>query len=119
MPRVWCDRTELQQVLLNLTDNALEAMRTFSAQPRLLELSAVRAGAAEVCVGVRDSGPGLGADREQAFRAFYSSKPEGLGLGLNVSRSLVRSLGGRLWASANEHGGETFCFTLPIAVDDR
>jgi PAS domain S-box-containing protein len=114
LPRVLGDRVQLEQVVLNLAMNAIEAMSTVKGGPRLLEISALREGG-EVRVTVRDTGPGLdAAQREKVFDAFYTTKPHGMGMGLAISRSIVESHGGRLWATRNCGDGETFQFTLPV-----
>jgi two-component system, LuxR family, sensor kinase FixL len=117
LPRVLCDRTRLEQVVLHLVHNALEALANSDVQTREIELGASFQSKTEVCIRVRDSGPGLAGDRELPFQPFYTTKSQALGLGLNICRSLVRSFGGRLWALANSDGGETFHFTLPVALD--
>ncbi|MDB4973111.1 MAG: histidine kinase [Myxococcaceae bacterium] len=115
-PAIQGDRTQLHHVLLQLVLNALEAMSSVPDGSRLLELAVARESDSELRLTVRDSGPGLQfADRDQAFRAFQTTKPQGRGLGLSVGRSLVRALGGRLWATPNAEGGESFHFTVPVA----
>jgi PAS domain S-box-containing protein len=113
VPPVVADRIQLQQVLLNLVVNAMEAM---GAQPSpALDLGADRHAPHEVRVFVRDSGPGIDpAHAERIFDAFYTTKPQGLGMGLAISRSIIEAHGGRLWATANEGPGATFHFTLPL-----
>jgi signal transduction histidine kinase len=114
LPVVRGDRVELQQVLLNLIVNAIESMSAVNEGPReLLIRSAINA-ADSVLVAVRDSGPGLtpeGFDR--AFQAFHTTKPDGMGVGLSISRWIVEAHGGQLWATANAPRGATFQFTLP------
>jgi len=84
---------------------------------RTLEVSVDAYGADALCVAVRDSGLGLdGAQRENVFDAFHTTKPSALGMGLAISRSIVDAHGGRLWATPNEHHGETFRFTLPLGA---
>ena|SRR6266850_245954 len=113
VPSVVADRFQLQQVLLNLVVNAMEAMGT---QPSpSLNLGAQSHGSHEVRVFVRDSGPGIDpAHAGRIFDAFYTTKPRGLGMGLAISRSIVEAHGGRLWATANEGPGATFHFSLPL-----
>ena len=115
LPTVLVDRVQLQQVILNLVMNALEAMSSTAGAPRVLELSAHWNGTDDtVLVEVRDSGVGIGTvDRDRIFDAFHTTKPEGMGMGLAISRSIVETHGGRLWATPNEDCGETFRFTLP------
>ncbi len=108
------DRVELQQVLLNLIINAVEAMRDMSEGPRDVLIMSAKTEADEVLVSVRDSGPGLApAIRDSLFKAFQTTKSSGLGLGLSISRSIIETHGGRLWASANATRGTVFQFTLP------
>jgi PAS domain S-box-containing protein len=113
LPVVEADRVQVQQVLLNLIVNALEAMGANEGPKELL----IRTGKIEpsgVLVAVQDSGPGLEAVMlERVFEPFYTTKPTGLGLGLSICRSIIEAHGGRLWASSNERHGATFQFTLP------
>lgn len=110
------DRVQLQQVILNLVLNAVEAMGNVEGRPRLL---VVRSGREEglARVSVQDTGTGFAAaDAELLFDAFYTTKPEGMGIGLSVSRSIVERHHGRLWAAANEGPGATFTFAIPRAI---
>ena len=114
LPLVPGDRIELQQVILNLVLNAIEAMSETSEGPRELLITTGKTELGEVLVAVRDSGPGLApAALEHLFRAFHTTKPNGLGLGLSICRSIVEAHGGRLWASANAPRGAILQFTLP------
>ncbi|MGA2893311.1 MAG: AAA family ATPase [Xanthobacteraceae bacterium] len=114
LPPVHGDRVQLQQVILNLIVNAVEAMSQLSDGPRDM-LIGTESKPGSVRVTVQDSGPGLpDADTEQAFKAFYTTKPTGLGMGLSICRSIVETHGGRLWAAPNEPRGAVFCFTLPV-----
>jgi PAS domain S-box-containing protein len=107
------DRVQLQQVLLNLAVNAMEAMAAVAGD-RTLEIRAQAAGRDGVLVRVRDSGIGLSAaEAARVFDAFYTTKPEGMGMGLAICRSIVEAHGGRLWMTANEGPGATFAFTIP------
>jgi C4-dicarboxylate-specific signal transduction histidine kinase len=116
LPPVFADRVQLQQVIVNLAINAIEAMRQVSQRARMLEISAAAAAPGSVLIAVRDSGNGLDpAARERAFDAFYTTKPDGMGMGLAISRSIVEAHGGRLWVTANDGPGETFQLTLPAA----
>jgi C4-dicarboxylate-specific signal transduction histidine kinase len=109
------DRVELQQVILNLVINAVEAMSVLTEAPRELEIATSRTESNHVLITVRDTGPGLApAAEENLFKAFHTTKPNGLGLGLSICRSIVESRGGRMWASANAPRGAVFQFTLPV-----
>lgn len=120
LPGVNGDRTQLQQVTLNLILNAIEAMGGIDTGARELRISTEReAAGGGVLVTVRDSGPGLKpTDMEHVFKAFYTTKPKGMGMGLAICRSMVEAHGGRMWASANEPGGAVFQFTLPLERDE-
>ncbi|TXC79051.1 trifunctional serine/threonine-protein kinase/ATP-binding protein/sensor histidine kinase [Paraburkholderia azotifigens] len=118
LPLIEADRVELQQVLLNLIMNALEAMRGVSDRARELVVSTDAAESNRVLVSVRDSGPGFGPDgAEQAFAPFYTTKPTGLGMGLAICRSIIEGHRGRLWASANVPRGAVVQFTVPVHPD--
>jgi C4-dicarboxylate-specific signal transduction histidine kinase len=113
LPRVQGDRVQLQQVLLNLIINAIEAMRDGGEEERELIVSS-RDGPDGVSVEVRDSGPGFAAaDLDRVFEAFYSTKPNGVGLGLSICRSIIEAHNGRLWASPNVPRGAIFGFIAP------
>ncbi len=112
LPFVTGDRVELQQVVLNLIVNAVEAMSTVPDGPRELLIRTARDGL-DVLVTVQDSGPGLPAENpERIFESFCTTKPNGLGMGLSISRSIIETHGGRLWASANAPRGAVFQFTV-------
>ena len=114
------DRVQLQQVVLNLVLNAVEAMNSVDDAPRALSISAKLWEADEILVAVRDSGPGIDPQHlERVFEFFYTTKPSGLGLGLSICRSIIEAHGGRLWADANEPGGAVFQFTVPPHPSDR
>jgi C4-dicarboxylate-specific signal transduction histidine kinase len=118
LPIVEADRVELQQVMLNLIINAIEAMSGTSEGSRELLISTGIAEAGDVLVAVRDSGPGIGpAALDRVFDAFYTTKPSGMGMGLSICQSIVEAHGGCLWASANAPRGATFQFTLPTQPD--
>jgi PAS domain S-box-containing protein len=113
LPSVMGDRVQLQQVLMNLILNAIEAMCTVEDRERDLLIRTQRGESDEVHVAVRDSGIGFDPlNAERIFDAFHTTKPGGLGMGLAISRSIVQWHGGRLWAVANEGPGATFHFTL-------
>ena len=114
LPLVKGDRVELQQVVLNLIVNAVEAMSAVAEGTRELLISTARADT-DVLVTVRDSGPGMPAEGlERVFDPFHTTKPTGLGMGLSISRSIIAAHGGRLWASTNAPRGAVFQFTLPF-----
>jgi signal transduction histidine kinase len=107
------DRVQLQQVILNLLLNAVEAMGSVEAKPRDLLISTEQDHTG-VLVAVRDSGPGIHpAHLDRIFKSFYTTKPNGTGMGLSICRSIIDAHGGRLWAEANEPRGTIFRFTLP------
>jgi PAS domain S-box-containing protein len=115
LPAVSADRVQLQQLLLNLMMNALDAMSAVTDRPRVLRIRTSTFESAGILVALRDSGVGLNPERmERLFEAFYTTKPEGMGMGLSISRSIVEMHGGRLWATPNDGPGATFQFTLPI-----
>jgi len=114
VPLVHADRIQLQQVLLNLLINALEALSGVGDGPREVVVRSDPDAAQGVLVTVRDSGPGLDPQHlDRLFDAFYTTKPRGLGMGLAISRSIIAAHGGRLWATANVPHGAVFQFTVP------
>jgi PAS domain S-box-containing protein len=111
LPKVVADRVQLQQVLMNLMLNGIEAMRETRGN---LSIKSQLAEEGQLLISVIDTGLGLPAgDADQIFNAFFTTKPEGSGLGLAITRSIVESHGGRVWATANSGRGTTFQFTLP------
>jgi len=115
LPLIQGDRVQLQQVMLNLIINAVEAMSSVSGGSRELLISTGTSDTGDLHVVVRDSGPGLTpAALERLFEPFYTTKAGGLGLGLSICRSIIEAHDGRLWASANEPRGAVFQFTLPV-----
>ncbi len=111
LPEVIADRVQLQQVLMNLMLNAIEAMQGVSAH---LEINSQQTDNGQLLISVSDTGLGLPTEKaDQIFDAFFTTKPQGTGMGLAISRSIVESHGGRLWASSNSGRGATFRFTLP------
>jgi len=113
LPPVLGDRVQLQQVILNLVMNGVEAMASTPARPRELLIRSRQYESDKALVAVQDSGVGLdGQDLEKIFDAFYTTKPRGMGMGLAISRSIVEDHGGRLWAAPNDGPGATFQFTL-------
>ena len=115
LPLVVGDRVQLQQVLLNLIMNGIEAMTAVADRPRLLSVESGIDQARNVLVVVRDSGTGLGFEADRVFTPFFTTKANGMGLGLSISRSLIEAHGGRLWAAPKSPEGTAFYFTLPIA----
>jgi len=116
LPPVLADRIQLQQVILNLILNARDAMS--GEHTRKLQITSRRNSAGLVEVAVRDTGHGLKAtDAERIFDRFFTTKPEGMGLGLSISRTIIESLGGRVWATQNEDKGATIRFSLPAGIE--
>ena len=115
LPLIEGDRIQLQQVILNLILNAVEAMSGIAEGAREMRVSTAREASNGVLVTVRDFGPGLDPQgMNRLFDAFYTTKPEGLGMGLAICRSIIEAHGGQLWATANEPRGAVFQFTLPL-----
>jgi signal transduction histidine kinase len=119
LPCVYGDRVQLQQVLLNLVINGMDAMNSVEESKRVLIISGrseTPDGTSEARLCVQDAGIGLKAEeRERLFEAFYTTKPHGMGMGLAISRSIIESHGGRLWAEPNQGPGAAFLFSLPAA----
>jgi len=114
LPPVRGDKVQLQQVLLNLLLNAFDALKNSPADERSVAVQVELDGASILKVAVRDRGTGLNGDQlEEIFQPFYTTKRDGLGMGLSISRSIVEAHGGRLWVENNPDRGATFCFTLP------
>jgi signal transduction histidine kinase len=114
LPTVQGDRVQLQQVILNLILNALEAMGRVSDGPRVLTVSSAGNDAKDTLVTIKDTGTGLAPENlDRIFDAFYTTKPDGMGMGLAISRSIVEAHGGRIWAAANLPRGAVFQFSLP------
>jgi C4-dicarboxylate-specific signal transduction histidine kinase len=115
LPRIRGDRVQLQQVILNLIINAVEALSSVGEGPRELIISTGETESNGVLVAIRDSGPALTpASLERVFDAFYTTKPDGLGMGLSICRSIIEAHGGQLWASVNVPRGAVFQFTVPV-----
>ncbi len=115
LPKVMADRVQLQQVLMNLMLNGIQAMAETGG---VLTIKAQLDQDGRVLTSVSDTGVGLPAEKaEQIFEAFFSTKPEGSGMGLAISRSIIESHGGRVWATANSGKGASFHFTLPTAAE--
>lgn len=116
IPEIMGDRVQLHQVLMNLMINGIDALKEVHGMRELIVRSQPD-GSNQLLVSVRDSGIGLPPDPDQIFDAFFTTKPEGTGMGLAISRSIVESHGGRLWAVSNHDRGATFYFTLPIKTE--
>ena len=117
LPRAMADRVQLEQVILNLLLNAIEAMRDTPEERRALWIR-TGAGADEIRLAVEDAGSGVApGDRDRIFDAFVTTKADGLGMGLSISRSIVEAHGGRLWVESEPGCGARFQFTLPVAPD--
>jgi signal transduction histidine kinase len=118
VPLIFADRIQLQQVILNLMINGIEAMGGAGEGPRELWVRSGNDASQNVLVSVEDSGPGLDPKSlDHLFDAFYSTKPQGLGMGLAISRSIIEAHGGRLWATSNALRGAVFQFKLPIGSE--
>ena len=118
MPLVFADRIQLQQVILNLMMNAIEAMTGAGEGPRELSVSSKKVESNAVLIAVRDSGPGLDPKSlNRLFEPFYTTKPQGMGMGLAICRSIIEAHGGRLWATANSDPGASFHFSLPTGEE--
>jgi two-component system sensor kinase FixL len=120
LPSVRGDRVQLQQVVLNLLLNAFDAMKSCSPGERAVQLQVEDTGSGFIKTGVRDSGTGLSGDQlDKVFQPFYTTKGEGLGMGLSICRSIIESHGGRLWAENNDDRGASFYFTLPTVQSNE
>ena len=119
LPAVNGDAIQIEQVVMNLVRNGLEAMEETPEANRLLSVKTMRQGGEMVQVEVCDRGKGIDEeDLKKAFEPFFTTKPEGMGMGLAISRSIIQAHGGRLWATVNDVQGCTFHFTLPIGKRD-
>ena len=115
LPLVMADRVQLVQVLLNVIMNAIEALSAVTNRPRMLWVHSELNESGDVLVSVRDSGIGFSSEPDDVFIPFVTTKADGMGLGLPISRSLIEGHGGRLWGEANVPHGADFKFTLPVA----
>jgi signal transduction histidine kinase len=114
LPRIQCDRVQLQQVMLNLIVNAIQSMSGVEDGNREVHISTTRIDPEGVCVAVRDTGHGLRPESlPRLFEPFYTTKPDGMGMGLSICRSIIEAHGGRLWATSYEPRGALFQFTIP------
>jgi PAS domain S-box-containing protein len=119
LPQVMGDRVQLQQVLMNLLLNGMDAMKDLDTTRELI-INSQLAQNEQVMVSVSDTGLGLPPQQaEQIFNAFFTTKPHGTGMGLRISRSIIESHGGRLWAANNSPRGASFCFTLPTNAQGK
>jgi PAS domain S-box-containing protein len=118
LPMILADRVQLQQVIINLVMNGIEAMQSVSDRPRELVIRSLQDKTQEVLVSVTDCGVGIAAENaDRLFNAFFTTKPRGMGMGLSICRSIMEAHNGRLWATANVPHGATFQFTLPVNAD--
>lgn len=116
LPRVSGNPIQLQQVMVNLISNAIDAMTSVKGRPRLLHVTSEAYGRGRIEVAVRDTGPGLEPEhRNRIFEPFFTTKSHGMGMGLMISRTIVEAHGGRIWMTPNEPEGATLHFTLPTA----
>jgi len=119
LPLIKGDRVQLQQVVLNLIINAVQAVGAVAHGAREVLITTAQADPNGVLVAVKDSGPGLApASLEHLFEAFYTTKPGGLGMGLSICRSIIEAHEGRVWVTANLPQGAVFQFTLPLERDE-
>jgi signal transduction histidine kinase len=120
LPCVTGDRILLQQVILNLLINAIEAVTPVEREHRKLQITTQRSDPGTVMIAVSDTGIGFGEKSfEDISKAFFTTKPNGMGMGLSISRSIVTSHGGHLWAEPNPDRGATFQFTLPLDAQEN
>ncbi len=118
LPMTQADRTLLVQVIVNLVQNAIDAMTTTASSGRLLSVCTARAADGEIVVSISDRGDGISeAMRDRLFTPFFTTRTQGLGLGLSICRSIVEAHGGRIWHSANLNGGSSFHFSLPAEIE--
>jgi signal transduction histidine kinase len=112
------DRVQLQQVIINLVMNGMEAMQSVTDRPRELVIRSRQDETRQVLVSVMDCGVGISAEHaDRLFNPFFTTKSGGMGMGLSICRSIVEAHGGRLWATATVPHGATFQFTLPVNAD--
>jgi PAS domain S-box-containing protein len=119
LPIVFVDRIQLQQVIINLVINGIEAMQAVTDRPRELTIQSRLDGEHQVLLTVKDCGLGISAENaDRLFSAFFTTKPSGMGMGLSIGRSIIEAHGGRLWAEPNLPQGAAFHFTLPLRQED-
>jgi C4-dicarboxylate-specific signal transduction histidine kinase len=115
LPMALGDPIQIEQVLMNLLRNGLEAMEETPQEDRIVCIRSMQYNDDRIQVDVCDAGSGIaGEDLEKLFEPFFTTKPQGMGMGLAISRSIIQAHGGQLWASANHDRGSTFHFTLPV-----
>src|SRR4030088_1605440 len=120
LPTILGDRVQLQQGIINLVVNGIEAMQPVTDRPRELVIRSHQGEAHQVRVTVKDRGVGISAENaDLLFSAFFTTKSSGMGMGLSICRSIIEAHGGRLWVTANAPHGATFPFTLPVNADTR
>jgi signal transduction histidine kinase len=120
LPPVNGDRVKLQQVILNLILNAIEATAELADERRQVVVRSAADGNGTISISVADTGGGIPPDKiAKLFEPFFTTKPEGMGMGLSIARTIVEAHQGRIWAENNPHGGATFSFTLPIEGADK
>jgi signal transduction histidine kinase len=118
LPMILGDRVQLQQVIINLVMNGIEAMQSVTDRPRELVVRSGQDEPGQALLSVTDCGVGISAENaDRLFNAFFTTKSSGMGMGLSICRSIMESHGGRLWATANIPHGATFQFTLPVNAD--
>src|SRR6202051_4426931 len=118
LPMILADRVQLQQVIINLLMNGIEAMQSVTDRPRELVIRSGQDETQQVLVSVADCGVGISAENaDRLVTGLFTTKPSGMGMGLAICRSIVEAHGGRLWATANVLHGATFQFTLPVNAD--
>jgi len=116
IPEVLADRVQLQQVMVNLIENAIEAMSFVADGSRVLHLKTELDGARNILITVEDSGPGIDPNIiERIFGRFFTTKAEGMGMGLAICRAIIEAHNGRLWAEAGDDQGSIFRISLPVA----
>jgi PAS domain S-box-containing protein len=120
LPSVTGDRVQLQQVVLNLIVNSIEAMAGFADESKGLIIRSALSDPYCLLVSVTDTGPGISGElADRLFEPFFTNKPQGVGMGLRISRSIIEAHGGQLWVEKNEPRGAIFCFTLPVEAPDQ
>jgi signal transduction histidine kinase len=118
LPMIVGDRVQLQQVIINLVMNGIEAMKSVTDRARELVIRSDQDETRQVIVSVTDCGVGISAENaDRLFNPFFTTKSSGMGMGLSICRSIMEAHGGRLWATANIPHGATFQFTLPVNTD--